>query len=51
MQLILQTSQKNWGWEPSFQFQKGFENIVKWYLENEACMDNIISGKYEKYNS
>ena len=22
---------------------------MKWYLENEAWMDNITSGEYEKY--
>ena len=37
------------GWEPSFQFEEGIEKTVKWYLENEAWMDNITSGEYEKY--
>lgn len=39
------------GWEPSLQFEKGIENTVMWYLENEAFMDNITSGEYEKYYS
>ena len=39
------------GWEPSLQFEEGIEKTVKWYLENEAWMDNITSGKYEKYYS
>lgn len=37
------------GWEPSLQFEEGIEKTVKWYLENEAWMDNITSGEYEKY--
>lgn len=37
------------GWEPSLQFEEGIEKTVKWYLENEAWMDNIASGEYEKY--
>ena len=41
--------QKELGWEPSLQFEEGIENTVKWYLENEAWMDNITSGEYEKY--
>ena len=34
------------GWEPSLQFEEGIEKTVKWYLENEAWMDNITSGEY-----
>ena len=37
------------GWEPSLQFEEGIEKTVRWYLENEAWMDNITSGEYEKY--
>ena len=43
--------QKELGWEPSLQFEEGIEKTVKWYLENEAWMDNITSGEYEKYYS
>ena len=39
------------GWEPSLQFEEGIEKTVKWYLENEAWMDNITSGEYENYYS
>jgi dTDP-glucose 4,6-dehydratase len=41
--------QRELGWEPSLQFEEGIERTVKWYLENEAWMDNITSGEYEKY--
>ncbi|MFA6779567.1 MAG: sugar phosphate nucleotidyltransferase [Paludibacteraceae bacterium] len=41
--------QKELGWEPSLQFEEGIEKTVKWYLQNEAWMDNITSGEYEKY--
>ena len=37
------------GWEPSLQFEEGVEKTVKWYLENEAWLDNITSGAYERY--
>lgn len=37
------------GWEPSLQFEEGIEKTVKWYLENEAWLDNITSGAYEHY--
>ena len=41
--------QKELGWEPSLQFEEGIEKTVKWYLENQAWMDNITSGEYKKY--
>ena len=34
---------------PSLQFEKGIEEIVKWYLENQEWMDNVTSGDYQKY--
>jgi dTDP-glucose 4,6-dehydratase len=37
------------GWEPSLQFEEGIEKTVRWYLANQAWMDNVTSGEYEKY--
>lgn len=37
------------GWEPSLQFEEGIEKTVRWYLDNEAWMDNVTSGDYQKY--
>ncbi|MDR0954999.1 MAG: dTDP-glucose 4,6-dehydratase [Rikenellaceae bacterium] len=37
------------GWEPSLQFEEGIERTVRWYLDNQAWMDNITSGEYERY--
>ena len=37
------------GWEPSLQFEEGIEKTVQWYLDNEAWLDNITSGAYERY--
>ena len=41
--------QRELGWEPSLQFEEGIERTVRWYLDNQAWMDNITSGEYEKY--
>ena len=41
--------QRELGWEPTLQFEEGIEKTVRWYLENEAWVDNITSGEYEKY--
>lgn len=37
------------GWEPSLQFEEGIEKTVRWYLDNQAWLDNITSGDYERY--
>jgi dTDP-glucose 4,6-dehydratase len=37
------------GWEPSLQFEEGIEKTVRWYLDNEAWMDNVTCGDYQKY--
>ena len=37
------------GWEPSLQFEEGIEKTVRWYLDHQEWMDNIISGEYERY--
>jgi len=41
--------QRELGWEPSLQFEEGIERTVRWYLDNEAWMDNVTSGDYQKY--
>jgi dTDP-glucose 4,6-dehydratase len=41
--------QKELGWEPSLQFEEGIEKTVRWYLENQAWMDNVTSGDYQNY--
>ena len=41
--------QRDLGWEPSLQFEEGIERTVRWYLDNQAWLDQITSGEYEKY--
>ncbi|MCF4102642.1 dTDP-glucose 4,6-dehydratase [Gillisia sp. M10.2A] len=41
---------KELGWEPSVTFREGLEKTVDWYLENSEWMQNIVSGKYQKYH-
>lgn len=41
--------QSELGWEPELQFEEGMELTVRWYLENEAWLDNVTSGDYLKY--
>lgn len=37
------------GWHPSLQFKEGLEKTVRWYLDNQAWLDSVTSGEYEKY--
>lgn len=37
------------GWRPSLQFEEGIEKTVRWYLDNQAWMDNVTSGDYLNY--
>lgn len=37
------------GWQPSLQFEEGIEKTIDWYLANEAWLENVTSGDYQKY--
>ena len=41
--------QNELGWKPSLQFEEGLTKTIDWYLANEAWMDNVTSGDYQKY--
>lgn len=42
------------GWEPSVNFEDGIVTTIKWYLDNEQWIQDIVTGKYclsgEYYN-
>ncbi len=37
------------GWEPSVHFEEGLAKTADWYLKNEAWLQRIVSGEYQKY--
>jgi dTDP-glucose 4,6-dehydratase len=41
--------QNELGWKPSLQFEEGLEKTVEWYLQNDAWLDHVTSGEYQKY--
>ena len=41
--------QRELGWEPTLQFEEGIEKTVRWYLDNQAWLDNVTSGDYQNY--
>jgi dTDP-glucose 4,6-dehydratase len=36
-------------WTPSVTFAQGLEETVKWYMNNPAWVDHVISGEYREY--
>lgn len=38
-------------WQPSIRFEEGLEMTVRWYLDNQAWLDNITSGAYLKHHA
>ncbi len=39
------------GWQPSLQFEEGIQRTVRWYLDNQAWLDNVTSGSYQHKNN
>ena len=37
------------GWYPETDFETGIRKTVKWYLENQEWVSEVISGDYQKY--
>jgi len=41
--------QKELGWSPSVDFEKGLEKTVDWYLANKEWLTHVTSGAYKEY--
>jgi dTDP-glucose 4,6-dehydratase len=41
--------EKELGWKPSINFEKGLELTVDWYLKNNEWLENVTSGDYAAY--
>lgn len=37
------------GWYPETDFESGIRKTVKWYLENQEWVENVVSGDYQSY--
>ncbi|MFA7589656.1 MAG: dTDP-glucose 4,6-dehydratase [Acholeplasmataceae bacterium] len=37
------------GWSPSYTFEKGIEETIQWYLDNQEWIKNVVSGDYQRY--
>ena len=37
------------GWKPSYTFEQGIRETIKWYLDNQCWVERITTGDYKKY--
>ena len=37
------------GWKPKYDFDSGIDQTIKWYLENNNWLENVLSGDYQNY--
>jgi len=37
------------GWKPAETFETGLEKTVRWYLDNQPWVDEVVSGDYRKW--
>lgn len=37
------------GWYPETKFEDGIVKTIKWYLENQDWVENVVSGDYQEY--
>jgi dTDP-glucose 4,6-dehydratase len=37
------------GWEPSYTFERGIDETIRWYLANQAWCRRVMSGEYQEY--
>ena len=40
---------KELGWYPETDFETGIRKTIKWYLENQEWVNEVVSGDYQKY--
>jgi dTDP-glucose 4,6-dehydratase len=41
--------QRELGWTPSYTFERGIAETIKWYVDNQKWWKRIISGEYKEY--
>jgi dTDP-glucose 4,6-dehydratase len=41
--------QRELGWQPSYTFEQGIAETIKWYMDNQTWWKRIISGEYKEY--
>ena len=37
------------GWKPTYTFEQGIEETIRWYLDHPAWVEHVTSGAYRDY--
>jgi dTDP-glucose 4,6-dehydratase len=37
------------GWKPTVSFEEGIKKTIRWYLRNQAWLENVVNGSYQEY--
>jgi dTDP-glucose 4,6-dehydratase len=37
------------GWKPTVSFEEGIQKTIRWYLQNQAWLENVVDGSYQEY--
>lgn len=37
------------GWQPKHDYESGIRETIRWYLANQAWMEQVVSGAYQQY--
>ncbi|CDN46121.1 hypothetical protein BN871_KS_00030 [Paenibacillus sp. P22] len=49
MQLTPTKLKKNLGWVPKHDYESGISSTIKWYINNEDWMREVLNGSYKSY--
>ena len=49
LQILLYKITKDLSWYPETDFETGIRKMVKWYLENQDWVNEVVLGDYQKY--
>ena len=49
LQILLYKITKDLSWYPETDFETGIIKTVKWYLEHQDWVNEVVSGDYQKY--
>jgi dTDP-glucose 4,6-dehydratase len=41
--------QRELGWTPSYTFERGIADTIRWYMNNRTWWKRIMSGEYKEY--
>ena len=41
--------EKEIGWQPRHDFETGIQETIRWYIDNDAWLQDVLTGEYQEY--